>query len=92
MEFQGGEPSLEYDLMDIGIKYALEKNKDQKRELTFVLCTNCTNLSPDILDMCNRYEILISTSLDGPDWIHDANRGKKDSHKRNRISQRSIRT
>ena len=82
MEFQGGEPSLEYSLFELAITYALEKNRTQKRELTFVLCTNCANLTSDILKLCSQFGVLISTSLDGPEWIHNANRGRKDSYQK----------
>ena len=80
MEFQGGEPSLEPELLKLGIEYALQKNEDEKRKLTFVLCSNCINLTDEILDLCKQYNVLISTSLDGPEWLHNTNRGKNDSY------------
>ena len=45
MEFQGGEPSLEIDLIRHGIETAEEINKVENRKLTYVLCTNCRTLS-----------------------------------------------
>ncbi len=82
MEFQGGEPSLEFELIKFGVEKAEEINQNQKRELTYVLCTNCRNLSDDLLMFCKKYSILISTSLDGPEFIHNTNRGKSDSYQK----------
>lgn len=82
MEFQGGEPSLEYDLLKFGIEKAEEINQVEKRTLTYVLCTNCINLTDQVLDLCKKYHVLISTSLDGPSFLHNKNRGKKDSYEK----------
>lgn len=82
MEFQGGEPSLVYEK----ILYAIEKvekiNTAQKRMITYVLCTNSVNLSDKILSLCKQYKVLISTSLDGPEFIHNHNRGKTNSYQK----------
>lgn len=82
MEFQGGEPSLMPELIEYGIKKAEELNKIENRNITYVLCTNCINLTDRILELCKQYNILISTSLDGPEFLHNSNRGKKDSYKK----------
>lgn len=79
MEFQGGEPSLEFELLKFGIEKAEEKNLEEKRHITYVLCTNSINLTEQVLDLCKRYNVLISTSLDGPAFLHNKNRGKIDS-------------
>ena len=34
------------------------------------------------MDICQTYHVLISTSLDGPEWLHNRNRGKKDSYEK----------
>ena len=82
MEFQGGEPSLEYDILKYGIEIAEEMNIKEHRDLNYVLCTNCFDLSNNIINLCKKYNILISTSLDGPEFLHNKNRGRVDSHKR----------
>ena len=82
MEFQGGEPSLEPGLIRYGIEKAEELNKTECRKLTYVLCTNCRNLTDELLDLCKQYHVLISTSLDGPAYIHNTNRGKSDSYEK----------
>lgn len=82
MEFQGGEPSLEIDLIRHGIETAEEINKVENRKLTYVLCTNCRTLSDELLELCKQHNILISTSLDGPSYIHNKNRGREDSYEK----------
>lgn len=82
MEFQGGEPSLEPDLLRYGIEEAERINLTEKRHMRYVLCTNSIRLTDEALDLCKQYGVLISTSLDGPAWLHNKNRGKADSHER----------
>ncbi|SKC03300.1 His-Xaa-Ser system radical SAM maturase HxsB [Dyadobacter psychrophilus] len=76
VEFQGGEPLLAFDK----VRYAVERiqllNEDFKKEISYVICTNSTILNDEILLFCKNYNILISTSLDGPAFIHNANRFK----------------
>jgi His-Xaa-Ser system radical SAM maturase HxsB len=82
MEFQGGEPSLVPDLIEYGIQLAEEINQKEQREITYVLCTNSIRLTDRMHDICKRYNVVISTSLDGPNFLHNANRGKKDSYEK----------
>lgn len=82
MEFQGGDPSLEPGLLRYGIELAEEYNKTEQREIKFVLCTNCVHLTDEVMEICKQYKVLISTSLDGPEFLHNTNRGKKDSHQK----------
>ena len=76
MEFQGGEALLAFD----NIKYAVEKAERIAQEagkgLTKVICTNLALINEEILEYCKEHEILISTSLDGPQYVHDKNRHK----------------
>ena len=82
MEFQGGEPTLMPHLIRKGIKYAEEKNRTEQRRITYVICTNCVAPTDEILDLCKRYGAVISTSLDGPQFLHNRNRGKTDSYQK----------
>ena len=82
MEFQGGEPTLVPHLIRKGIKYAEEKNRTEQRRITYVICTNCVAPTDEILDLCKRYGAVISTSLDGPQFLHNRNRGKTDSYQK----------
>ena len=82
MEFQGGEPTLVPHLIRKGIEYAEEKNRTEQRRITYVICTNCVAPTDEILDLCKRYGAVISTSLDGPQFLHNRNRGKTDSYQK----------
>jgi His-Xaa-Ser system radical SAM maturase HxsB len=76
MEFQGGEPLLAFPLLRYAVERALELNQIHQKELNFVICTNLTVLTDDVLAFCRTHRILLSTSLDGPAFIHNANRPK----------------
>jgi His-Xaa-Ser system radical SAM maturase HxsB len=82
MEFQGGESTLVPEKLRYAIEKAEEINSLQKRNIIYVLCTNSVNLSSEILSICKQYKVLISTSLDGPEFIHNHNRGKSDSYQK----------
>lgn len=82
MEFQGGEPTLVPDILEYGIQLAEQKNIEAQKGITYVLCTNSINLTDKVLGICKRYNVVISTSLDGPAFLHNANRGKRDSYER----------
>jgi His-Xaa-Ser system radical SAM maturase HxsB len=82
MEFQGGEPTLVSDLIQKGILYAEERNLTEKRIITYVICSNSVNVSDNLLDFCKDHNVVFSTSLDGPEFLHNNNRGKKDSYQK----------
>ena len=82
MEFQGGEPSLHPELIRFGIETAERINENENREMHYVLCTNCVHLTNEMLDICKQYHVMISTSLDGPSFLHNSNRGKTDSYEK----------
>lgn len=74
IEFQGGEPLLNWPI----VKYVVEKaealNQSFKRNLQFVIATNLTFLDEERIDYCKKHRIHISTSLDGPARLHNKNR------------------
>ena len=80
MEFQGGESSLVPELVEYAIAETEERNANIGKDIKYVLCTNLIKLNPRLLDICKRYHIFISTSLDGPELLHDHNRGMKGSY------------
>lgn len=82
MEFQGGEPTLVSDLIQKGILYAEQKNQTECRHVTYVICSNSVNVSDEFLDFCKQYNVVFSTSLDGPEYLHNHNRGKTDSYQK----------
>jgi len=80
MEFQGGESTLVPDLIRYAIEYSEIVNEQKKKNITYVLCSNVIFLTDEILDLCQQYKVLISTSLDGPMSLHDHNRGRSNSY------------
>jgi uncharacterized protein len=77
VEFQGGEPLLNFDVIRSIVEYAEEKNQHEGRDLEFVVTTNLVPVTDDILTFLKEHSVLVSTSLDGPDFIHNANRARK---------------
>ena len=80
MEFQGGESSLVPELVEYAIAETEKRNATIGKDVKYVLCTNLIRLNPELLDLCKQYHIFVSTSLDGPAFIHDHNRGVKGSY------------
>lgn len=74
IEFQGGEPLLRFDLVQHIVQRATRLNESAGRNLQFVIATNLSHLSDDVLAFCSVHRILLSTSLDGPADLHEAQR------------------
>jgi uncharacterized protein len=84
IEFQGGEPLLNFPLIRHIVERALEKNRTESRALEFVIATNLALISDEVLEFCRVHNVLISTSLDGPKDLHNKNRPRPggDSYER----------
>ncbi|MDC0721506.1 His-Xaa-Ser system radical SAM maturase HxsB [Nannocystis bainbridge] len=74
IEFQGGEPLLNFDLIRHVVLRAESLNREHGRDLVFVIASNLTRLNDEILDFCKGHRIYFSTSLDGPADLHDERR------------------
>lgn len=74
MEFQGGEAFLAFDTMRYAVERATRLAGQYGKKITFVACTNLAIVTAEMLAYCQQHAILISTSLDGPEFIHNANR------------------
>jgi uncharacterized protein len=74
IEFQGGEPLLNFGLIQYVVERAEAINKTARRDLQFVITTNLAVVTDDMLRYCQAHRILISSSLDGPARLHNANR------------------
>ena len=67
VEFQGGEPLLNFGLIRHIVDRVEEQNATARaRSGQFVIATNLASLSDAILDFCRDQNIFLSTSLDGP--------------------------
>ena len=76
-EFQGGEPLLNFDVVKAIVEYTKNANSNQSRRIDFVVCTNLTKLTEEHLSFFKRNQISISSSLDGPENLHDQCRKKR---------------
>lgn len=74
IEYQGGEPLLNWEVLKESVLYAEFLNKIAMKKLGFVICTNLMQVSKEQLEFCKKHNIEISSSLDGPKEIHDMNR------------------
>lgn len=74
VEFQGGEPLLNFELIQHIVEHVTVRNAADGRDIQFVITTNLAMITDEILAYCHLHAILISTSLDGPRELHNRNR------------------
>jgi uncharacterized protein len=84
IEFQGGEPLLNFPLVAHVVEQVERANAHHRRNVQFVIASNLSRLSDEVLAFCRRHDVCLSTSLDGPADLHDAQRPtrERDSHAR----------
>lgn len=84
VEFQGGEPLLHFDRVRLLTEAITERNHSEGRSLRFVIASTLHDLNDDQLAFMREHRFQLSTSLDGPEWLHNANRPRpeKDSYRR----------
>lgn len=89
IEFQGGESLLNFDLIKFIFARANELNIElpQPKNLQFVAATNLTFLTKEIIDFFGANDILFSTSIDGPEDIHNSNRPYKGANAFNTVCE-----
>lgn len=80
IEFQGGDPSVRFDLVEYIIEESTLQNIRHKKDLEFVICTNLTLLDKAKIKYLKKHNCMISTSLDGPKDLHDLNRPLQDKN------------
>jgi His-Xaa-Ser system radical SAM maturase HxsB len=74
VEFQGGDPLLRFDLVRSAIERILALNRIHHREVRFVVASTLHQLTRDMCEFFRRHEVYLSTSLDGPEKLHNRNR------------------
>jgi len=74
IEFQGGEPLANFDVVKFVIDYALEKNQKIGKDLLVTVVSNFSLLDDKKLDYLLSKKVALCTSLDGPAKVHDKNR------------------
>lgn len=74
IEFQGGEPLLNFKTIKDVIEYSNTHAERNGKRVEFVVCTNLTLITDEMLKYFADNNVYISTSLDGPKHVHDFNR------------------
>ena len=74
IEFQGGEPLLNFELVRKIVGAVHERAPARNKTVEFVIASNLALLSDEVLKFCQENDILLSTSLDGPADLHNRNR------------------
>ena len=74
IEFQGGEPTANPEILKKAVSYAKEVFYKHGKTVDFSVVTNLTDPDTTLLQFFIDEDISISTSLDGPAGLHDYNR------------------
>jgi His-Xaa-Ser system radical SAM maturase HxsB len=74
IEFQGGEATARFDLIQTMVKYAKELNKIKKKDLILTIVSNLTLMTEEKARWLIDNGVSICTSLDGPEYVHNKNR------------------
>ena len=92
IEFQGGEPLLNFAMVRWIVREARRMNAEYGKNLAFVIATNLALLDDDILRFCAEEDIYFSTSIDGPSDLHNGNRRRpgQDSWQRTVVGIRAV--
>lgn len=77
LELQGGEPLLAFDIIQYIVPKAKALAKERGKFLDIVVCTNLACITDEILSYLRDEEIKVSTSLDGPAFLHNKNRPRR---------------
>lgn len=73
IEFQGGETLLNFPIIRYVVDQAERINEKHKKDVQFVIATNLSLLTDEVLSFCFAHDICISTSLDGSEDLHNLN-------------------
>jgi len=75
IELQGGEPLVNWEFSKYLIENSFKKSLEYpSKKLDIILCTNLILMDEEKLNFLKKYNVLISTSIDGPKKFHDAHR------------------
>jgi His-Xaa-Ser system radical SAM maturase HxsB len=74
IEFQGGEPLVNFPVMKHIVEVALQKNRAYGKGLEFTLVSNLSLMDDDKLRWLIDNKVQICTSVDGPEALHNKQR------------------
>ena len=72
--FFGGEPLSNRKLIEYMVDYCERRFAEAGKRVEFVMTTNATLLTEEIIDWLNAHRFGLSISIDGPKTVHDRNR------------------
>ncbi|WP_431266578.1 His-Xaa-Ser system radical SAM maturase HxsB [Roseateles chitinivorans] len=84
VEFQGGDPLNRFDLVELAIEALAHHPERRNRPIRFVVASTLHQLTEDMCRYFAQYDVKLSTSVDGPAWLHNKNRPlpTRDSYER----------
>lgn len=84
VEFQGGEPLLAFGTIRELVLAIERRNALEMRRITFVVASTLHLLTEETLSFFREHGVKVSTSLDGPEALHNKNRPlpSRDSYQR----------
>ena len=74
IEFQGGEPTLNFEVMRYMVEQGYKRSEKSGKTLYFSLVSNLSILSEDKVKFLVDNGVMVCSSLDGPKYLHDSNR------------------
>jgi His-Xaa-Ser system radical SAM maturase HxsB len=74
IEFQGGEPLVNFPVVKHIIEYALARNRAYGKQLEFTMVTNLALMDDAKLAFLVENKVQICTSIDGPEALHTKQR------------------
>jgi His-Xaa-Ser system radical SAM maturase HxsB len=74
IEFQGGEPLVNFEVVKHVIESAREKNRAANKRLEFTMVSNLSLMDDEKLEYLVSNKVQICTSIDGPEHLHDKQR------------------
>ncbi len=74
IEFQGGEPLVNYAVVQHVVDYATRRNREVGKQLEFTMVSNFSLLDETKLDWLLEHRVQLCTSVDGPETLHNAQR------------------
>ena len=74
IEFQGGEPLLNWDIVQYVVEAGTRRAAETNKRVEFALVTNLTLMDEAKFQYLLDHRVQISTSLDGPAEVHNKNR------------------
>lgn len=72
--FFGGEPLLEFELLEKLVAYICKKNTERKKEITFTIATNFTLISEKVIQFLRTHKFELHISFNGDKDENDASR------------------